>query len=99
MPAYVRVELHEKSSVDRPTAGDYVALHTLLSTKGIERKVDVATVGEQCLPSGLYYTKANDKNTIGADVSWAAKQIGFPYSYVVVISAGALVHNLQACKC
>jgi hypothetical protein len=99
MAAYVRVELHENNSYDKPDGSDYAKLHELLSSRGIERWVDVTGVGNQCLPSAFYYTKASDKNAIGKDVGWAAKQIGYPFSYVVVISAGALVHNLAACTC
>jgi hypothetical protein len=96
MAAYVRVELHEKSRYDKPDEADYAKLHELLSSKGIERWVDVSGSGNRFLPSAFYYTKAGDKQAIGKDVGWAAKQIGYPYSYVVVISAGALVHNLDA---
>lgn len=97
MAAYVRVELHEKNAYDRPDGSDYARLHELLSSKGIDRSVSVTGIGDQCLPSAFYYTKGTDKHAIGRDVGWAAKQIGYPYSYVVVISSGALVHNLEAC--
>jgi hypothetical protein len=96
MSAYVRVELHERNARDKPSAEVYGRLHELLASKGIQRWVNVAEVGNQYLPTAFYYTKASDKNEIGKDVQWAADQTGYAYSYVVVISAGALVHNLGA---
>ena len=98
MSAYIRVELHEKSSANPPDGADYEKLHSLLSTKGIGRFVEITDMGQQCLPSGFYYTTASDKHEIGKDVNWAAQQVGYPYSYVVVINGGALVRNLQSCK-
>jgi hypothetical protein len=99
MAAYVRLELHEKNSRDKPDATDYETLHALLSKKKIERSVNVRNIGQQCLPTGFYYTEASDKNKIGEDINWAAKQVGYPYSFVVVINGGALVRNLKACTC
>jgi sulfur carrier protein ThiS len=97
MSAYIRVELHEKNRNDKPDADTYTSLHELLSQKKIERSVSVQDVGQQFLPSGFYYTNSSDKNKIGDDVNWAAKQLGYPYSYVVVINGGALVRNLETC--
>jgi len=99
MAAYIRVELHEKSRSEKPDSADYARLHSLLASRNIERYVKVKDVGQQCLPSGFYHTEASDKNVIGQDVNWAAKQVGYPYSYVVVINGGALVRNLEACTC
>lgn len=99
MGAYVRLELHERSPSDRPNGADYTRLHELLSTKGIVRSIVVKEHGEQCLPSGFYYTKSEDKQAIGRDLAWAVKTSGYAYSYVIVLSNGALVRNLEACSC
>lgn len=99
MAAYVRVELHENSGSDKPDGATYARLHALLAERKIQRSVSVEGIGKQCLPSGFYFTQASDKNEIGKDVNWAARQIGYPYSYVVVINGGALVRNLAACSC
>jgi hypothetical protein len=99
MSAYIRVELHQRTTYDKPTSDDYAKLHALLAEKKILRSVTIESIGEQCLPSGLYFTQASDKREIGKDVNWAARQVRYPYSYVVVINGGALVRNLEACSC
>jgi hypothetical protein len=95
MPAYVRVELHERSAYDKPTGETYELLHAQLAERGIERWVEVSEGGKKQLPSGLYYTKGADKYAIGKLVSDAVKYVGYPHSYVVAVSSGALVQNLK----
>jgi len=95
MSAYIRIELHERSPLEKPNSAAYDDMHELLSQKGISKTVVVADNEVLELPSGLYFTMANDKQAISKDVAGAARQTGFPFSYVVVLNAGALVYNLK----
>ena len=97
MPTYIRVELHEKSSYDAPSSSDYTELHDLLGKKNIERYV--YNNGQvKYLPTAFYRTESTDKDQIRKDVHAAAKQVGYPYSFVVVPTEAASWYNLEACR-
>ncbi len=87
----VRVELHENSSYDKPTAETYTKLHSQVLAAGFSRQVKIvrgaSTPGLYWLPPATYATADFATANAALVKAWdAAKGLGYRYA---VATAGS----------